>query len=267
MHARRLVTLVVVAGSAAALGAPPKPKPVDVKAVLTKLSVFKDADGAYYVVPTPGMWDADKLSDAENYVFFGDGKALYQQRIFGFGGETSGSNVNLTWSMWSPRVKNAQGATMASRPDSLELDCDQKGPRKLTMLHADEAKVFFSHAAFYSVFWLRQAELLARDDDGVYYYVDRLRDELGGKDFRVFAGMKGQMKQLPMTNVVQDSGGEIYATKNGQLKIVANASPPGYWVKDGKKTELTMLDPVDNRYLIYRELGIYNQLGVPCQDE
>jgi hypothetical protein len=265
MHARRLVTLVVlVAATAVTLGAPPKPKSIDVKPVISKLSVFKDADGAYYVVPSPGMWD--DLNDAENYLFFGDGKQMYQQRVIGFGAQPGSNGQELEWNMWSPRVKDARTAEMTSTPGVLELHCEEKGPRKLTPLHADEAKLFFSHAAFFTVFWQRQAQLLARDDDGVYYYVDRLRDEFGGKDFRVFSGMKGELKQLPMTNVVQDSGGEIYATKNGQLKIVANASPPGYWVKDGKKTELTMLDPADNRYLIYRELGIYGQLGVPCED-
>jgi hypothetical protein len=31
--------------------------------------------------------------------------------------------------------------------------------------------------------------------------------------------------------------------------------------------ELTVVDTYDNRYLIYRELGIYGQLGAVCDDQ
>ncbi len=40
-----------------------------------------------------------------------------------------------------------------------------------------------------------------------------------------------------------------------------------FWIKGAKKTELTMLEPTDNRYLIYRELGIYGALGAVCDDQ
>ncbi len=40
-----------------------------------------------------------------------------------------------------------------------------------------------------------------------------------------------------------------------------------YWKKGGKKTELVQLDPAQNRYVIYRELGIYGTLGVVCDDQ
>jgi hypothetical protein len=71
---------------------------------------------------------------------------------------------------------------------------------------------------------------------------------------------------------VSDSGGEIYATKSGQLKIIAakktkDAEPPKVvWIKGGKQTELTSLEPLENRYLIYRELGIYGAIGAVCDD-
>ena len=69
-----------------------------------------------------------------------------------------------------------------------------------------------------------------------------------------------------MTNVATDSAGEIFATKAGQLKLVAGTDGMAYWAKGGKKIELTRLDPQDNRYLIYRELGIYGTLGAVCDD-
>jgi hypothetical protein len=75
------------------------------------------------------------------------------------------------------------------------------------------------------------------------------------------------MKEQAMTNVVSDSGGDIYATKSGSLKIITdNKASTAFWIKGGKKTELTVLVPADNRYLIYRGLGIYGSLGVVCDD-
>jgi hypothetical protein len=70
-----------------------------------------------------------------------------------------------------------------------------------------------------------------------------------------------------MTNVVSDSAGEIYATKSGDLKIVTEGnSGKAYWKKGQAKNELIVLDLYANRYLIYRELGIYGQIGALCDD-
>jgi hypothetical protein len=141
----------------------------------------------------------------------------------------------------------------------------------LKQLGSEELHTLLKNAKALPVFHTRTAHLLARDDEGTYYFVDELRSEYGGNGYRVFAGQKGAMKELAMTNVVSDSAGEIFATKGGQLKIIstsAKGSDAGktYWLKGGKKTELTMLEPTDNRYLIYRELGIYGSLGAVCDD-
>jgi hypothetical protein len=125
----------------------------------------------------------------------------------------------------------------------------------------------FQRATFLPPLWQRQAHLLARDDDGTYWLVDRYREEFGGKGYRVFSGQKGTMKELSMTNVVSDSAGEIYKTKSGDLKIVTESGTgKAYWKKGAEKTELITLDLWANRYLIYRELGIYGRLGVVCDD-
>jgi hypothetical protein len=264
---RRLLIVLLLA-PAVALAAPPKPKPIDIKPFIAKLSVFRDDVGQFYVVPTPGQWD--DLDQADKLVFFGDGKSMWQQRIIGESSTPSSGSTPaaLEWNVWSPRVKDMATASIVTKGADLTLECSQRRPddRKLIPLRADEAKVFFGKATFLPPLWQRQSHFLARDDDGTYYFVDMLREEFGGKDYRVFVGQKGQLKELPMTNVVQDSGGEIYATKGGQLKIVANANTPTYWIQSSKKTELTVLEPSDNRYLIYRELGVYNQLGAVCDD-
>jgi hypothetical protein len=253
-----IVALLALAGDAAA----DKTKPIDVKPVADKLEAFRDELGNLYVFPAP---DAFSFDDAQQWVFYGDGKTLYQQRIVG---ASQGSSRKYEWSLWAPRAKNMIVASIAYDGDKLTLRCrhTKDGVRVLTALKADEARTAMQRATFLPPLWQRQSHLLARDDDGVYYFVDELREEYGGKAYRVFVGQQGAMKELAMTNVVNDSAGEIYATKTGQLKVVKGRDGKALWVKGGKKTELTVLEPADNRYLIYRELGIYGPLGAVCDD-
>jgi hypothetical protein len=256
---RALVALLV---SATALAAPDKkPKAIDAKANAAKLEVWKDDLGQFYVVPA---YNAFTFDDAGAWVFYGDGKNMYQQRIVGSG---TGQHGTYEWSLWSPRVTSETLASLETVKDRLTVVCGSKDKRTLTQLKADEAKAFFGKATFLPPLWDRNAKFLARDDDGVYYFVDMLSQDNGGNGYRVFIGQKGVMKEQAMTNVVSDSGGEIYATKSGNLKIIANTKgDTAFWIKGGKKTELTVLEAQENRYLIYRGLGIYGSLGVVCDD-
>ncbi len=267
---RRAVIAVIVCGLCGALaataGAAPakgdkKTTSIDAKAVADKLEVWRDDLGQYYVAPRCNAFSFD---DAGTWVFYGDGKHMYQQRIIG---SSSSSATSCDWTVWAPRVTTIQWPTIELTDPKLTVECGLKDKRVLTQLKADEAKAFFAKAAFQPPLWQRQSRFLARDDDGVYYFVDMLREEYGGHGYRVFVGLKGAMKEQAMTNVVEDSGGEIYATKSGSLKIIANKKTnTALWIKGGKKVELTVLEPGDNRYLIYRTLGIYGTLGAVCDD-
>jgi hypothetical protein len=256
---RALVALLV---SATAFAAPDKkPKTIDAKSNAAKLEVWKDDVGQFYVVP---LYNAFSFDEAGPWVFYGDGKNMYQQRIVGSG---TGQHDSYEWTIWSPRVTSMNHAGIETIDKRLTLTCGQKDKRTLTQLKADEAKAFFGKATFLPPLWDRNAKFLARDDDGVYYFVDMLSTEAGGNGYRVFIGQKGSMKEQAMTNVVSDSGGDIYATKSGSLKIISDKkADTAYWIKGGKKTELTVLVPGDNRYLIYRGLGVYGSLGVVCDD-
>jgi len=259
-------SLVIVAVLAApALAAPEvKQKPIDVKAVFDKLDVYKDDLGNYYIVPKDGAVDAAQVND---WLFFGDGKTMYRQRIIGYSIQGSVRE----WNLWAPRARNMTTGEIHIEPDKAHVQCKQTGEgklRPLTLLTADEAKTLIKRAKFFPPLWQRRAHYLARDDNGVYYYVDAMQEEFGGPGFRVYVGQKGAMKLMPMVSMASDSAGEIFATKNGQLKIVADRDgKSAFWIKGGKKTELTVLPPPDNRYLIYRELGIYGQLGAICDDQ
>ncbi|MCP4445538.1 MAG: hypothetical protein GY811_09380 [Myxococcales bacterium] len=53
--------------------------------------------------------------------------------------------------------------------------------------------------------WRRNEFALARDNRGIYYYVDRLSRRFRGKSFRVFKGPRGQLTETPLVDIVDDS--------------------------------------------------------------
>lgn len=268
---QQLIALLVLAATA---HADPKPAPndpksvIDVKPMLDKLVVYKDEYGKFLVTMRPDA--IDEMDEAGKWLFYGDQKALHQQQIVGTGKD----GAKVEWTLWSPRVRGMQFAEVVQNGGDTTVTCEYKGSKyvtkKLEQLPADQAKTFLQKATLHPPLWQRQSRLLARDDEGVYYFVDAFREEWGGHGERVFVGPKGQMKELPMKNVVADSAGEIYATKGGELKLISSKDSKdekkAYWRKDGKKEELTLLVPQDNRYLIYAELGMYGTLGVVCDN-
>ncbi len=266
---QRLLLILLVASTASAApkkqpGKDPKTDFIDVVPMLDKLEVFKDEYGKYFVAPRPGAIEDTDIAD--QWVFSGDQKGMYQQRIIGM----SRQDKNVEWNIWAPRVRHMNQASVEENDKGATLTCEMKEghyvKKPLTQLPADQAKTFLEHTPLHPPLWQRVSHLLGRDDDGVYYFVDELREEFGGNGFRVFIGLKGQMKEVPMKNVVSDSAGEIFATTSGDLKIVTGEKGKAYWKKGGKKEDLTLLEPQDNRYLIYSELGIYGSIGTVCDD-
>lgn len=228
---------------------------VDIKAQAKNFRVLTNETGQFYVVPT--NWDMN------DFVFFGDGKTMYQQRIIGGGSSGDGS---MDFAVWAPRVVGLQQGSLAVKADGSGVaHCNAEHPTKLVPASPAETTRVLTKASFRAPLWKRQSKFLARDDSGTYFFVDVLRES--GKGHRVYVGAKGAMKAMPMTTLVDDAAGQIYGTKRGELRIVANAGEKATWRKGKKVEELTVLDPADNRYLIYRELGIYGQLGTICDDE
>jgi hypothetical protein len=74
------------------------------------------------------------------------------------------------------------------------------------------------------------------------------------------------MKEIPMTNVVSDSVGEIFSTKKGELRFVVDGGK-ARWVYGQKSVDLVTVPVEDNVPMIYGELGVYpGALGTPCDD-
>jgi hypothetical protein len=257
MHARGWVicALVVVASSAAA---EPAPKPVDIKDK-SKATVLVDAQGGTYVV-----FQGD---DAK--VFYGpSSKTLYEQYIV-----SSFSNGDGGWEYgtWAPRV--ADGPHLAgverSKDNIFKKTCRGKDDAVLTELSGDKVRAVLDKSAFLTSAIVRVPHLLARDDSGVYYYVDRFAKIYGGKGYRVWVGKKGAMKQLPLTDVASDSAGDVFSTKTGDLRLVRNSEnnkETMTWVRGEKRTELVFLDTDVNSAVIFKDLGVYTFLGTPCDN-
>ena len=268
MRARGWVLAAVLVVSSAAVAdvgkdTDPKPTPVDIKPLRDKLQVFQDKTGGTYVVYTA----LDGTGEAT--VFYGTGKTLYKQIV------TGRSRNGDAWSVstWAPRLDEIRPGSVARKDDGTFMKwCDGKDDAVLTELTGDKAKTVLDKYTFLSPALVRRPHMFARDDTGVYYYVDRLDKDHGGKGFRVFVGKKGAMKQLSLVDVASDSAGQVFSTKTGDLRLVRTSArtdetkPSTKWVKGGKQTDLIPLDLDVNSPIIFKELGIYKFTGTLCDN-
>jgi len=256
MRARGWVIGVLVAlGSSVA--AEPAPMPVDIKARKARAIVLADAQGGTYVV----------FRGDDPRLFYGPtAKALHEQIIIG----SSSNGDAFDFTTWAPRLPNMQYGGFAYKDDrTYTKTCDGKDDAVLTELTGDKARAILDRSAFLSSAIVHVPHLLARDDRGVYYYVDRLAKIYGGKGYRVYVGKKGAMKQMPLSDVASDSAGEVFSTRSGDLRLVRrseNIKDMMVWVKGEKRTELVFLDTDVNSAVIFKDLGIYAFLGTLCDN-
>ncbi|HTM22195.1 MAG TPA: hypothetical protein VL172_16860 [Kofleriaceae bacterium] len=258
MRTPALLAGLLLAVPATAAAAPVKnPDKVDIAPIKADVKVLSDGRG-HYVVVRNGIGSVN-----DNELFYGDGKTFYAQRIFGGGGD--GSTGRRDMDMWEPRSRPRYMAELEHNNGVWTVTCDERDTTLNEVPHADAVKIL-DKATFYKVKWKRRAYALARDEFGVYYYVDQLREEFGGKGFELYVGPRGNMVKQKMINIVSDSMGDIFATAKGDLRLILDKSEAN-WVKGKKRTQLTYVPPEDNAYMIYAELGVYNErLGTPCDD-
>ena len=239
--------------------ADPKPKVIDIKPFRDQMVVLTDADGALYVV-VPGK---------DGKLFWSPGgknKNFYEQSVIGR--STNGAAWDIA--VWAPRVPKIQPGSVGKKPDGTYVRwCGNDSKIPLTEITGDKAKQILDKGVFQTSAMLRHGYLLARDDAGVYYYVDVLRQQYGGKGYRVFVGKKGAMKQKPLTDVASDTAGDVFSTKTGDLRIVRDAGDDGKstvtWVKGEKRQQLFTLDLDANSALIFKDLGVYGFTGSICE--
>jgi hypothetical protein len=255
--------LAVALLATAAYADKPSHDPIDMTAAADKVEAYRDPAGKFYVLPKGMRVDR---SAANELTFYGDGRTMYQQRVVGMSNTaTDGASI----SVWAPRSKlGTTAGTIERKPDgTVSVRCRFVGSKQekipLTKLSDDETATLLK-ARYEPPLWERSVFAFARNSATTYYLVDTLRAEYDGGAHRVFVGRKGQMKQVAVTDIADDSAGTTIVTKAGQLSISKDAME---WTQGKKKSVLTPLEPTQNIYLIYRDLGVYGQLGTVCEDQ
>lgn len=241
---------------AAAAAASEPDDTVDVAAVRDKLEVLSDGKGHYVALIPFG-------SSLDDHVYWGDGKTFWALRI---GSAGASGRESFDRSFWEPRVTARWKASVSLRDGKYTVQCEDR-TTGLEPLPRARAQALLGAARFRKPRWKRQAYAFARDEAGRYFYVDRPREPAGNKAFRLFIGPKGALKPARMTNVVSDTQGDVFATRDGELRLVLGKKEYA-WVARRKKTPLIPLAPDENHVLIYSDLGVYagELLGTPCDE-
>jgi hypothetical protein len=253
-----LTAMPAAAKDEGAAAAPAADDLVDIAKAKPKMKAASDGKGHYMVwAPFTGENRIDDM------VFWGDGKDFWNQRQIGYGAE---GDIKFDLSFWEPRVKERWKASFALQDKKYSVTCDDR-KTELTLMSAADTQKLIEGAKFHKPRWKHRAYALSRDTKGNYYYVDQQREPEDSKIFRVFSGVRGNMKELKMKNIVSDSEGDIFYTKQGELRLVLDKSEQS-WAKGKKSTKLTVLVVEDNVPLIYNDLGVYTgqSLGTPCDD-
>lgn len=235
-------------------------KKVDITDKKASLGAVTDGKGHYVVYNAK-----EPLSGP---TFYGDGKTFHLLRSIG-GGANGTESFGISY--WDPRVFRATNSyasfDMADDARKFTITCADK-ITPLTKVKDELPKLL--EADFRGSLWTRRPERLFRDDTGTYYLVDRLRtdDENDRRDWRVFIGPRGKMKLAALKDVVDDAQGQIFATKDGSLRLVTGSESK--WIKGKTELKLTEveLDVFRNARMVYVELGPYigERLGTPCDD-
>jgi len=269
-----LVSTLTPAPARAAPGITPPPA-IDVTPYAATLTAYHDGKGHTFVLPK----DLMDLGKVQARLFYGDGKTFYRQPV-----DTMGRSVkdrSSSFSVFEPRVGGGAYSQLIARAGKLEFHCEDRAT-PLQPLAPASAAAMIKAARFHDQYWRRTPHLLARDNRGRYFYVDRLAPKPaydGATDyrdagFRVFSGLRGKLRPLKMKNVVSDASGEIFITLDGQLQLVfdraTDSKARAQWIARSRTTELTLVDTQApaSRKMIYRDLGVYagQRLERPCDD-
>jgi TolB-like protein len=221
------------------------------------LAVWEDGSGNYFAM------NATALDDT---IYAGTPKKLFRQRSgSGFlnGGEGKGDR-----SFWDPRTGGRGSFTFT--PEEATLVCGKVSvPYK--RVPALEAKKILARAELLAPRWRRIPIVLARDDQGMYFFVDARRSVEGEvadpADYRLYVGKKGSLARVELEDAIRDTGGYLFITSGGRLVARQLGQKFGVeWGTGNTRIALTWLDPADHGPLIYKDLGVYagQQLGTAC---
>ena len=191
-------------------------------------------------------------------IFAGSPTRLYAQRVIG--GGRSPNQFSATF--WDSRFSAGARRSLSMRDGDVSLAC---GPRTIALRAVDAAETaaVLAKTIFMEPRWRRRAGLLASDEVGRYYYVDRAREN-GPPDFRLFVGPKGKVVHHPTTGVMDVAGKRVITTDAGRF-VHRQGESTAKWVADELTVSVDVHDLWRSAPLIYTELGVYDEpMGTAC---
>jgi hypothetical protein len=222
-------------------------------AVKSQLVVLGTPDGRYIAL-VPEL--------ESRHVYYGARRALHRQKVLL---SATDEDDNFSVLIWAP--DQIGGAAVEMFDDHWRLRCGAK-TTDLTTVGESERDLLLKTARFEEPRLDREPYVLARNQRGEYFYIDREVRSRGSAGYRVYAGRVGKVRPLKLLWVVSDSEGDVFAARNGQLRVITDdrGERRVEW-RRGNLVETLLPVPIGrNPYLIYKELGVYqnHHLGTPC---
>jgi hypothetical protein len=226
------------------------------RALRERLYVLTD-DAGLYVALAP-------FQGIDTPLYAGTRDKLYRQRLVG--GSQQG-RLAFDRVFWEPRVSSGSQSLLAMRGGNATLTCGGR-TIPLRVLGQGAARRLLAAAQLFAPPFRRVPQLLARDDEGAYFYVDAARDPASGgpaapPDYRLRYGRQGSLGTVAVAEAIADGGGLVIVTASGRLVDRGGAAE---WVSGTGRLPLTSLDVRDSAPFIYGGSGPYAgaRLGTPC---
>lgn len=227
-------------------------------------------DALFFLTDGHGHFFAASPRNVSPELFYANGKGpFYRQRVI----STSSGPGRRSFGFWSPQAMigykhnrnvNAIGGSLVLKAGKWSVSC---AARKTPLVKVDAStSARLRKSKFLPQLHDREVHLVARDDTGVYYLVDkRARD--GGVDYRLFVGKPGAMRKIRLSTVIVDDVGEVFAGAGGRFVRNHRKDSLQWTPRNGRSAEVFQLKSGRTRYLVFGELGVYKgRLGTPCDD-
>jgi hypothetical protein len=229
----------------------------------------ENLDSATFLTDGKGHYIAFHYDKRELY-YSRDGKRFHKQHIRGMSSSKNAKSTNF----WAPNVayiSNSKtglshlGGKVVLRDGRWTVNCG--GVTTSVFEVSGKRKQKLKRATFLSPKHRRALVFIGRDDEGVYYVVDKQLRGLGGGDQHLYRGVAGSMKKQTITELINDGVGLLIRTNSGTFSKNIVNNKVSWRVKGKPRSEVFEMSTISYEHLPYTTLGIYSDpLGTPCDD-